>query len=215
MTAIVKDVMSTHVIAVRENASYKEMAARLREMHVSAFPVVDGDGRVLGVVSESDLLAKAALGAGIPAGPGGMTRARDQAKATGVTAGELMSAPPATVGPADTVTHAAQLMYGRRVKRLPVVDDGGRLVGIVSRADVLSVYAKPDDEIRRDILDRVIAREAGSDPARFAVTVSDGVVTLEGDPETAAAGRAIAGAARRADGVVAVRDRLASPPAGS
>lgn len=213
MNATVKDVMSTHVIAVRGNATYKEMAARLHEMHVSAFPVLDSGDRVIGVVSESDLLTKAALAEMMPDVSGGMMAARDRAKATGVTAAELMTAPPATVRPDDTVTHAARLMYGRRVKRLPVVDGDGRLIGIVSRADVLSVYGKADEDIRRDLLGEVIAGELGSDPARYAVSVTDGIVTLEGTPETAATGHDIVDAARHADGVVAVRDRLTYPPA--
>jgi CBS domain-containing protein len=212
MSATVKDVMSTHVIAVRENATYKEMAARLHEMHVSAFPVLDGEDRVIGVISESDLLAKAALGETVPDALGGMMRAVERAKATGVTAGELMTAPAATVDPDDTVAHAARLMYGRRVKRLPVTDGAGKLVGIISRADVLSVYGKTDLDIRRDIRREVIAGACGSDPARFAVSVSDGIVTLEGTPESPAAGHEIVDAARHADGVVAVRDRLTYPP---
>lgn len=211
MNATVKDVMSTHVIAVRGNATYKEMAARLHEMHVSAFPVLDEENRVIGIVSESDLMTKAALREMMPDVFGGMMRAREQAKAAGVTAEELMTAPPVTVAPDDTVTQAARLMYGRRVKRLPVVDQDRRLVGIVSRADVLSVYGKADLDIRRDLLDEVIAGKCGSDPDRFTVTVSDGVVTLEGTPETAADGHDIIDAARHADGVIAVRDRLAYP----
>lgn len=213
MNATVQDIMSTHVIAVRENATYKDMAARLHEMHVSAFPVLDDDDVVIGVVSESDLLTKAALGELMPGVFDGMMRSREQAKATGVTAAELMTAPAATVGPSDSVSHAARLMYGRRVKRLPVVDDRGRLIGIVSRADVLSVFGKSDADIRRDISKEIIVGEFGSDPDRFTVIVSDGIVTLEGIPENAAAGHGIIDAVRHADGVVAVRDRLTYPPA--
>lgn len=211
MNATVKDVMSTHVIAVRESATYKEMAARLHEMHVSAFPVLDPGDRVIGVVSESDLLTKAALGEMMPEVFGGMMRAREQAKATGVTAAELMTAPPATVRPEDTVAHAARLMYGRRVKRLPVTDGDGRLIGIVSRADVLSVYGKADADIGRDLLTEVIAGEFGEDPDRYSVSVTDGIVTIGGTPRTPDTGHGIVHAARHADGVVAVRDRLEYP----
>lgn len=211
MNATVKDIMSTHVIAVRRNATYKQMAARLREMHVSAFPVVDDDSKVIGVVSESDLLAKEALRDKVPGEFSGMMRSREQAKAEGITAADLMTGPPVTVGPGDTVAHAARLMYDRRVKRLPVVDDDGRLVGIVARSDVLSVYDKADDDIRRDITDNVISNDFRCDPAQFTVTVKDGIVTLEGTPETATVGHDIVDAARHADGVVAVRDRLTYP----
>jgi CBS domain-containing protein len=211
MNATVKDIMSTHVIAVRRNATYKQMAARLREMHVSAFPVVDDDSKVIGVVSESDLLAKEALRDKVPGEFSGMMRSREQAKAEGIIAADLMTGPPVTVGPDDTVAHAARLMYDRRVKRLPVVDGDGRLVGIVARSDVLSVYDKADDDIRRDITDNVISNEFHCDPARFTVTVKDGIVTLEGTPGTVAVGHEIVDAARHADGVVAVRDRLTYP----
>lgn len=213
MNAIVKDVMSTHVIAVRESATYKEMAARLREMHVSAFPVLDAGDKVIGMVSESDLLTKVALRGQMPDVLTGMMRGQEQAKADGLTAGELMSAPAVTIGAEDTVARAARLMYARRVRRLPVVDGTGRLTGIVTRSDVLSVYAKADDEIRRDVLDNVIAAEFGYDPAGFTVTVSAGIVTLEGTPATSKAGADIVHAVSHADGVVAVRDRLTYPAA--
>jgi CBS domain-containing protein len=212
MNATVKDVMSTHVIAVRKHATYKDIAARLREQRVSAFPVLDDRDKVIGVVSEADLLTKEALGDKMPGVFTGMMRGREQAKAGAITAADLMTAPPVTIGPDDPVTHAAKLMYGRRVKRLPVVDDEGRLIGIVARSDVLSVYARPDEEIRREIMQHVILDECMCDPARFTVTVKDGIVTLEGAPETALAGHDIVNATRHAEGVIAVRDRLAYPP---
>lgn len=153
---LVSDVMSTHVVAVRKHGTFKDIAARLREQRVSAFPVLDDDEKVIGVVSEADLLTKAALDDRMPPVFPGMTRARDEAKAAGVTAADLMTAPPVTVGPDDSVAHAARLMYDRRVKRLPVVDADGRLIGIVARSDVLSVYDRPDEEIRREIIRDVI-----------------------------------------------------------
>ena len=211
MSAIVKDVMSTHVIAVRKSATYKEMATRLREMHVSAFPVLDDDDKVIGVVSEGDLLIREALGDRSPSVFTGVLGSREQAKATGITAADLMTAPPVTIGPDDTVAHAARLMYARRVNRLPVVNGDGRLIGIVTRSDVLSVYDRADDDIRRDITDNVIRGEFRCDPVRFTVTVADGIVTLEGTPETAAAGRDIVDAVKHAQGVVAVRDQLTYP----
>lgn len=213
MNATVKDVMTTHVVAVRENASFKEMAARLREHRVSAFPVLDADNRVAGVVSEADLLAKEALE--YPAGGrvNGMLHHKEQAKAAGTTAADLMTKPPVTIGPNEFVTHAARLMYARRVKRLPVVDDDGRLVGIVSRADLLSVYSRPDEDIRRDVTEGIILGTLLCDPSRFAVTVKDGIVTVEGMPETADVGRDMIGEIRHVEGVVAVRDRLSYPAA--
>jgi len=103
-------------------------------------------------------------------------------------------------------------MYSRKVKRLPVVDDRGRLVGIVSRADVLSVFSRPDAEIRQDIIDNVIIGTILTDPARFMVTVDNGIVTVEGNPENAAVGRDMIAEIRHVEGVVAVRDFLTRVP---
>jgi CBS domain-containing protein len=215
MRFTVKDVMSTHVVAARQGASFKEIAEKLREQRVSAFPVVDDDGKVIGVVSEADLLAKEALDGGSADMPGmisGILQRKEQERAAGLTAGDLMTKPPVTVGPDDAVKHAARLMYARRVKRLPVTDAAGRLVGIVSRSDVLAVYSRPDEEIRKEIYDEVILNAFLADPARFTVTVHDGIATLEGEPDTAPLGREIVGRVRHVQGVVAVRDRLSYPP---
>lgn len=212
MNAIVRDVMTTRVVAVRLNATYKEMAARLREFRVSAFPVLDDDDKVIGVVSEADLLAKEALEYSVPGVTGGILHGREQAKAAAVTAAELMTKPAVTTGPREPVSHAARLMYSRKVKRLPVVDDDGRLVGIVTRADLLSVFSRPDAEIRHDIIENIIIGAVPTDPARFTVTVKDGVVTVEGKPENASVGRDMIGAIRHVEAVVAVRDRLSYPP---
>jgi CBS domain-containing protein len=211
MNATVKDIMTTHVVAVRKNASFKDMAGRLREHRVSAFPVLDDNDKVIGVVSEADLLAKEALEFG-GAKVGGILHHREQVKAAGLTAGDLMTAPAVTIGPKDFVSHAARLMYSRRVKRLPVVDDDGRLVGIISRADVLSVYNRPDADIRRDIIEHVVLDALLTDPARFTITVKDGIVTVEGMPETAVVGHDMIEEIRHVEGVVAVRDRLNYPP---
>ena len=100
-----------------------------------------------------------------------------------MTASDLMTRLMVTVTPDDTVEQAARLMYHLRVKRLPVVDPGGHLVGIVSRTDVLAVYDRPDEQIEAEITDEVIQRELLIDPAPFAVTVADGVVTVAGAPK--------------------------------
>ena len=213
MNATVKDVMSTHVVAVRKSASFKDMATRLREHGVSAFPVLDEDNKVVGVVSEADLLTKEALEFSATGRVSGMLHHREQAKAAATTAADLMTKPPVTVGPDEFVSHAARLMYARKVKRLPVVDDDGRLIGIVSRADVLSVYNRPDGDIRREIIDNVILGTLLCDPSKFTVTVKDGVVTIEGMPETARVGHDMIEEIRHVEAVVAVRDRLSYPDA--
>jgi CBS domain-containing protein len=211
MKTPVKDVMTTRVIWVKKEATFREMAIALRRNRVSAFPVIDDDGRVVGVVSEADLLTKEAMD-GEPGVFSGILHRRDAGKARGVTAGDLMTTAVVTVAPEDTVERAARLMYERKVKRLPVVDANGHLLGIISRADVLSVYDRPDSDIRREILDEVILSQFLADPHDFDVTVKEGVVTLAGRPESVPVGREIVRQARHVQGVVSVRDRLIYPP---
>ena len=214
MNTKVRDVMTDHVVAVRQSASFKEMAARLREHRVSAFPVIDENRKVIGVVSEADLLAKEALADehGIPAALTGILHHKDHKKAEGLTAKDLMTHPAVTVRPEDSVEHAARLMYTLQVKRLPVVDPGGYLVGIVSRADLLTVFDRTDEEIRSEVVNDVILREFLIDPAVFMVTVAAGVVTIQGTPETVDLGHDVVSRIRRVEGVVAVSDKLAYPP---
>jgi CBS domain-containing protein len=208
MKAAVKDVMTDQVVAVRRGASFKEMAAALRRYRVSALPVIDDDGKVIGVVSEADMLTKEAL-----TDPGvidGLVHHKEVRKAGGLIAGELMTHPAVTVRPEDSVEHAARLMYTLRIKRLPVVDAGGGLVGVISRTDLLAVYDRPDEAIRAEI-EGLILHEFLEDPRQFAVTVQDGLVTLQGSPETAALGQRIVHKVRHVQGVVAVRDCLSYP----
>jgi CBS domain-containing protein len=214
MSARVADVMTTNAVAVRANASFKEIAARLREYKTSAFPVLDHDDKVIGVVSEADLLPKEALEAGYEGHRrlSGLRHRAEREKATGVTAADIMSRPPVTIGPHDLVSHAAHVMYDQRITCLPVVE-GERLVGVITRADVLSVFGRTDADIHRDITEKVMLQEFLTDPDRFTVTVQDGVVTLQGRPETADMGHDIVDVVRHMDGVVAVRDKLTYPPA--
>ena len=179
MKAAVKDVMTTRVIWVRKEASFRELAVALRTHRVSAFPVLGDGDKVIGIVSEADMLAKEAL-EGEPGLFDGILRRRDAEKARGVTAGDLMTAEVVTVAPQDTVEHAARLMYSRKVKRLPVVDGQRRLVGIISRADVLAVFDRTDEDIREEVSGEV---SLFADPKTIGVTVKDGIVTLTGEPE--------------------------------
>jgi CBS domain-containing protein len=167
----VKDVMSTLAVWVSETASFREIAARLRECRVSAFPVLDAHGKVTGVVSEADLLVKEA----VPDEPNvvwgllaGIVHHAARTKAGGVTAADLMTSPAVTIGPDETVEHAARLMHDRKVKRLPVVDQAGRLVGIISRSDVLAIFDRTDAEIREEIMSQVTGR---SEPSWYSVIV--------------------------------------------
>jgi CBS domain-containing protein len=200
--------MTTGVIAVRGDTSFKEMAAMLGSSRVSGFPVIDRAGKVLGVVSETDMLIKEADRASHPEVFGGLRRSRDLQKAAGVTAAELMTSPPVTIGPEEPVQHAAFLMYDRAVERLPVVDEAGHLVGIVSQVDVLSIFSRPDEEIRREVTDLVTQPNFLIDPEDLEVTVEDGIVTLYGRPLTGQIGRDVIEAVRHIEGIVAVRDQL-------
>jgi CBS domain-containing protein len=214
MDAAVKDVMTTQVIWVEQDTPFAAIAAALRQYRVSAFPVLNDKGEVIGVVSESDLLAKQALSGGEGEMPGmitGILRHKQLEKARAVTAGDLMTSPAVTVSPDDTVEHAARLMYLRGVKRVPVVDEENHLAGIVSRADVLAVYSRPDAEIGEEIRTAILLPESADDAA-FDASVVDGVVTLTGRPRTREQGHHITSCARHVQGVVAVRDRLEYPP---
>jgi CBS domain-containing protein len=213
MKTSVQDVMTTQVVAVKLGASFKEMAARLRQSRVSAFPVIDDDGKVIGVVSEADMLARQVLSADHAGMGTGMPDHGEQGKADGLTAGDLMTHPAITVSPGDSVEVAARLMYTLQVKRLPVIDRSGRLAGIISRTDVLAVFDRSDEQIRKEVTDDVICQEFGAAPRQYAVTVQAGVVTLQGRAETTALGHVIVRKVRHVQGVVAVRDRLSYPDA--
>jgi CBS domain-containing protein len=208
MPAVVKDVMSVHPVSVRASTPFKELAARLREFRVSAFPVLDDDGKVIGVVSEADMLLKEAMEDGRTV-IGRALHRRELRKAAAVTAAGLMTSPAVTIAPEDTVEHAAQLMYAHGLKRLPVVDAAGHLAGIVSRTDVLAVFDRSDEDIRVEISSQVIPRL--SEPSYYWVVVKNGIVTMEGTPETVSIGHEVLARVRRVQGVVAVRDRLTYP----
>jgi CBS domain-containing protein len=215
MNSSVKDVMTRNVVAVRETAGYKDIVTVMRRRRVSAFPVLDAAGRVSGVVSEADLLLKE-VGAEPFSGPVRSVlatgRRGERAKAAGVTAAELMSKPAVTISPEASVAEAARLMYARRLKRLPVVDEAGRLVGIVSRVDLLSVYSRPDDQIRDEVAKNVIAGEFALDPRDFDVKVASGIVTVTGHVERHSVAAHLIETIQHVEGVVDVRDRVGYPP---
>jgi len=210
MTSLVRDVMTYNVVAVRREAEFKEIVEVMRRRRVSAFPVLDAGDRVIGVVSEADLLLKEAY----PARPVASRleqRRRVPAKAEALTAAELMTSPALTITAGATVTEAARVMHGNRVKRLPVVDEDNRLVGIVSRVDLLGVYDRPDAEIGREIAERVIVGDFDLDPGAFEIVVSGGVVTISGKIEPQAVALSLLDAVWDTSGVVDVRDRLSYP----
>ncbi|MFF7443776.1 CBS domain-containing protein [Streptomyces sp. NPDC008122] len=184
--------MTDQVVAAVPTASFKDVAKLLAEHNISGVPVVDEDDRVLGVVSESDLLAH-----------------RER------TARELMTAPAVTVQAEQSVADAARLMVRRGVERLPVVDEEERIVGIVTRRDLLCAYLRPDTEIRHRIREDVLTDVMGLAGDAVDVRVLDGVVTLEGRLRQQSQARMLVGLAERVDGVVAVVDRLTTQEDGT
>ena len=210
MQSLVKDLMTPQVVTIGPATPFKEIVARLANHRVSAVPVVDDDGLVLGVVSEADLLLKEEFpdpDADIPLFWTKRRRLeRDRAAAT--TARDLMSVAVVSIAPDATVAEAARRMHTAGVKRLPVLDEGGRLVGIVSRADLLKVFNRPDQAIRREIMDEVIVGEFMMDPNRFFIHVTDGVVVLQGRVERRSLLPSLVRAVHSVEGVVRVKNRL-------
>jgi CBS-domain-containing membrane protein len=210
MAGYVADVMTCNVVAVRQIAEFKDIVEVMHRRRVSAFPVIDADNRVIGVVSEADLLPREAY----PHRPAAYPRERRRrvpAKAEAFTASELMTSPPITITADATVADAAKMMYSNRVKRLPVVDEDGRLIGIVSRVDLLGIYDRSDAEICEEITDEVIAGEFVLDSSEFTVAVSRGVVTITGRVERQEVALSLLQAVWDVCGVIDVRDRLTYP----
>lgn len=181
---LVGEVMTQGVVAAREGAVFKEIVDALVRNHVSAVPVVDDKRRVVGVVSESDLLARVSGGhLARPRGHRLHAHAETRRKLHAATAGELMTWPAVTTTPHTHIVDAAHVAVDARVRRLPVVDDAGVLVGIVTHADLLRPFLRPDKEIRDDIRSNVVIGAMILDPFSVEVDVVEGVVTLRGQLE--------------------------------
>lgn len=205
----VRDVMTRTVVALGQDAGFKEIARTMKQWKVTALPVLEGEGRVVGVVSEADLLAKEEFRGSDPRGTDELGQLAGRDKAGAVTAGELMSAPAVCVHEDATAAEAARIMARMRVKRLPVTDGEGRLRGIVSRCDLLDVFLRDDEDIaadvRRDVLDLLFP----GDPS-LTVEVRDGLVTLRGRVPDPALATIATRLARTVAGVVDVRGDLAA-----
>ena len=207
MTTTVSQVMTKRVVALREEAGYKEIVAALRHYRVSACPVIDEKNRVLGVVSAADLLHKQAD----PELPSGMRRPNKQTKATALTASQLMTAPAIVIDPSAPLTVAAKFMQDNQIKRLPVATPDGHLAGIISRTDLLSVFERPDADIWDDIIKIMVCEEFTLNVASFDITVRSGVVTLCGLIDRRERALNLLARVRHSEGVVGVRDRLTYP----
>jgi CBS-domain-containing membrane protein len=206
---MVSDLMTTPVVRVHQETGFKEIAKLLAEYAVTAVPVVDDDERVVGVVSEADLLRKEAAQLD-PAGllPTLRPRPADRAKAEATTAEGLMNTPAVTARPQWTAVEAAQVMERHHVKRLPVVDEADRLVGVISRADLLRVFLRGDSAIREEISREVLLRTLGVTPGAVLVRVVDGRVSLEGTVERRSLVPVVVRLCQGVDGVVDVSARL-------
>jgi CBS domain-containing protein len=216
----VRDVMTTPVVAVDRMTPYKEIAVLMAERKISAVPVLILGRHVAGVVSEADLLSvldKHAWEARLESGVRLHWHASDK-RHWGLTAGELMTSPAITTHPDATLPTAARLMNSRHLKRLPVVDAGGnlgggiggKLIGIVSRRDLLSVFLRPDEDIARDVRE-MLTQILLADPAKVTARVRNGIVTMAGQLGSAEQRDLIRIAVRLTwdiDGVVDVVDKL-------
>ncbi|MFG2818517.1 CBS domain-containing protein [Kitasatospora sp. NPDC048365] len=206
---IVGELMTSAVVHVGPDTGFKEITRLLAENDITSVPVLDDQDRPLGLVSEADLILNQAAQedpAGLLITPHLPSAARARSRAT--TAGELMTSPAVCARPEWTVVEAARLMQRKRLKRLLVVDEAGRLVGIVSRADLLRVYLRHDRAIREEIRNDVLFHVLGIAPDSLDVQVADGQVSLAGRVDRRSVIPVLERLCRSVDGVISVTNRL-------
>ena len=204
----VREVMSTDVAVTTPAAALRDVLELLTTRGVSGLPVVDDDGCVLGVVSQADILATTASRPGTSVIADLILEGtKSDPKVTARTAGEVMSSPAYVVDENCPVTQAAAQMLDHGIKRLPVVR-AGKLVGIVTRSDLLRAFTRSDEEIAREIRDDVLARLLGHSPRDVAVHVEEGMVALRGQVQTRSEAEVIEGLAHRVPGVISVKTSI-------
>jgi CBS domain-containing protein len=204
----VADVMTSDVITVAEDTPYKSVVSLMAEHHISAVPVVDRNGGLAGVVSETDLLRKEEFRhSRRPLWAMGWWRRGDRSKAAGLRAADVMSHPAVTIEPAATIPAAARSMAARTITRL-IVTNGDRLVGIVTRSDLLKAFLVPDDRIREQVRRDVLERALWVGRSGAEIAVQDGVVTLTGEVDHRSAADVAGKLTGEVDGVVGVDNRL-------
>jgi CBS-domain-containing membrane protein len=207
----VEELMTRNAIAVTPEIPLKEVGGLLAEHRISGLPVVDDEGHVLGVVSEADILVKER---GPESKHGGVFAwlleggRADQEKLAARNAGEAMTAPAITIRARKHVSEAARLMTEHGIKRLPVVDAYGSLVGIVTRSDLVRAFARSDDEIAREIREDVVTRTLWIEDPGLEVRVDRGEVTLTGELERKADADLLSLFVARVPGVISVRSEL-------
>lgn len=208
----VADVMTSRVHVASPSTPFKLLVRLIEENKVSAIPIVDHQGIPVGVVSESDLLLKERRSE-LEAEPNILhlrrRHEREVAKSGGLVASDLMTAPPITVRASATLTSAARLMQQRRIRRLVVVDDLGRINGIVSQSDLLQVFLRTDEDLRGEVLDKVIPAILLDQCSGIEVEVSSNVITLLGVVDRKSDTEILTRLARDLDGVVGVVNQLA------
>jgi len=180
----VRDVMIADPVTVTAATPLKDLADILVKERTSGVPVLSLEGKIVGVATERDLLKKEEL----QRDPDGhqwahLSHRKRRAIARAETAGDLMSTHPVTVGPEATVAATARLMDRQQTTCLPVVDENGKLLGVVSPRDLLRVFLRPDDEIRSQIISQVLMGEFATNPALVQIDVTGGVVQMTGELE--------------------------------
>lgn len=206
----VADVMTARVHVAGPLTPFKLLVRLIQENRVSAIPIVDVNGFPLGIVSESDLLLKERRRE-LESEPDLLhmrRRQRERAKADGLVASDLMTIPPITVSSTTGLTLAARMMQVRNVRRLIVVDERGRIAGVVSRSDLLQVFLRTDEELRDEIVDRLIPALMLSADQPVGVDVRYNVVTLTGEVDRRSDAEILARMTRELDGVVEVQSQL-------
>jgi len=204
----VRDVMTAPVATVGEDTSFKHVAEIMAEHGVGALPVLDAGGRVVGIVSQIDLLRKEEY-QDDPKAPRPPLFSHDgRSRSAGLTAKDVMSLPVVTIAPEASVVAAARALDRGHVGHLVVTHPDGTIAGIISPRDLLKVYLRPDEEIRAEIVDDVLTKYCGTDPSWVDVKVSEGVVTMRGQVDHKSMVPLAARMARAVDGVVSVVAKL-------
>jgi CBS-domain-containing membrane protein len=206
----VSDVMTSRVHVANPLTQFKLLVRLIEENRISAIPIVDQTGKPVGIVSESDLLLKERrleleASTDLLNGP---RRRHDRAKAAGTVASDVMSSPAITVTTDTSLGEAASLMQESHVRRLVVVDQRGRIAGIVSRSDLLQVFLRSDDDLRQEIVDKLIPAVLSLPDGSIKVEVSWNIATLSGDVDRKSDAEILTRLTRELDGVVGVVDRL-------
>jgi len=205
----VRDVMTADAATATARTRFKDLADIMVREGITGVPVLGRRGEVVGLVSETDLLIKEELRPDQPEEPERHHYRRAlRAKAAAETAGEVMTTHPVTVRPDATVAEAARLMDRQHANCLPVTDEAGKLLGTVGPRDLLKVFLRPDADIRSEIIEEVVERYLGTNPAMIKVDVTDGVVLLAGELGGKSMLPLIMSAVRAVDGVVDVEGQL-------